>query len=344
MTKVEEDNDHMNHIQSEPKEKIDYLESSVINDILKNIENLENNYMNKGSDEQIDIRIKQLAYSKLLVNVYEKDNIYLINAHTNLGITYLGNKYLEQALEHLLTAFKLNENLGDSEENDQKMKELQIKILINLSKSYLELKKVAPALNISERCLKMNQTLYGDEHVSNAEIYNILANGNALMENFKAAEGFFSKMFDIYEKTFGFDSDKCAETCVDLAKIYEMNNNLVDSAEYYKFAYEIWDKVIKVTPSEDGFDKIYLSAIKHSELLFKNKENKEAFGFLKQFESKICLQEFKCSDKEHKCISIVELLIKIAESMKNLELQYEELKHYEVSFYMYYFIILAIKH
>lgn len=316
-----------------PTNENTFLESSIISDIIRNIESLEETIKDKQADQAIDIRIKQLAYAKLLVNVYEKDLSYLINALTNLGITYLENKYFEQAQEHLLGAFKLNESLGENENEEQgrKMKELQIIILINLAKTYLELKKIAPSLNISERCLKMNQALNGEDHVSNTEIYNILARGNAILENFKAAEGYFSKIFDLYEKTYGFDSDKCAQTCIDLAQIYELNNNLNDAAEYYKFSFEIWEKVIKVNPTEEGYDKMTLAAEKHSMLLMKCKEVKEAYNFLKNFEKKQNEEGFKCSNKEIKLLNSKKLLLKFAESLGSNEIFYEELKSYEVS-------------
>lgn len=40
---------------------------------------------------------------------------------------------------------------------------------------YLENNKISPALSITEKSLKMNQTLFGEDHVSNADIYYVLA-------------------------------------------------------------------------------------------------------------------------------------------------------------------------
>ena len=40
----------------------------------------------------------------------------------------------------------------------------------NLSKCYLESGKLDTALQISEKSLTMNKTLFGDDHVSNGDI------------------------------------------------------------------------------------------------------------------------------------------------------------------------------
>lgn len=336
--RVDEQNNLDNLIMQDQGENqtTDFLETSVINDIKKNIENLEVQVKDKKGDEEIEIRIKQLSYAKLLVNVYEKEITYLIFGHTSLGITYLNNGYFEQAQEHLLNAFKLNERLGEEEgtatsNTGTSMKEFQIKILTNLARTYLELKNVTHALNISERCLKMNQTLFGEEDVSNAEIYQILARGNAQINNFKVAEGFFSKMFDLYEKTYGFDSEKCAQTCMDLAQIYELNENFSDAIEYFKFAYEIWDKVIKSNYSPEVLDKIFSVSERHSFLQHKSGNNEEAYNFLKKCE----VNFFKhLENKLKKKADIKRSLIKYAEAAKNVEAQFNELSDYEVIFYI----------
>ena len=62
-----------------------------------------------------------------------------------------------------------------SSDDNMSMKEYQIKILINLSKCYLESGKLETAQQISERSLLMNKTLFGEDHVSYADIYYVLA-------------------------------------------------------------------------------------------------------------------------------------------------------------------------
>ena len=156
--------------------QIDFLEVSVISEIIQIVEQIDSKCKGQIGEDIVNERIKQLAYSKILCNVYGKDITYLIKAYTNLGIAYLDIEYYEQAQEHLLNAFKLNENL--SSDDNMSMKEYQIKILINLSKCYLEDSKgrLDIAQQISEKSLSMNKKFFGEDHVSNADIYYILSN------------------------------------------------------------------------------------------------------------------------------------------------------------------------
>jgi tetratricopeptide (TPR) repeat protein len=150
-----------------------FLEVSVIKELIQNIDTIENKCRGQVGEDIVHQRIKHLAYAKLLCNVYGKDIFYLIKAYTQLGIAYLDVNYFEQAQEHLLNAFKLNDNLN--EDLNILSKEYQIKILINLAKCYLENNKPQAALSICEKCLKTNKTLMGENHVSNADIYYVLA-------------------------------------------------------------------------------------------------------------------------------------------------------------------------
>jgi tetratricopeptide (TPR) repeat protein len=165
-------------MEDKDKEKVSastdhFLEVSVINEIVQNYEQIDIRCKGCIGEDIVDLRIKQLTYSKILCNVYSKDTFYLIKAYTQLGIAYFDINYFEQAQEHLLNAFKLNENFND--DVSLLNKEYQIKILINLSKCYMENDKLSAALAICQKSLKMNQTLLGEDHLSNADIFYVLA-------------------------------------------------------------------------------------------------------------------------------------------------------------------------
>ena len=151
-----------------------FLESTVINEMIQNLEVLEDKCKSANLEEIVEHRIRQLAYSKILCSVYEKDITYLIKAYTNLSMAYLEISYFEQAQEHILKALQMYENIND--DLGIATKEYQIKILIILAKCYMENSKLAAALAICQKCLKMNQTLLGEDHVSNADIIYVLAN------------------------------------------------------------------------------------------------------------------------------------------------------------------------
>ena len=261
--------------QEQQQEENNFLEISVISEILQTIDQIESRCKGQIGEDIVNERIKQVAYAKILCNVYNKDITYLIKAYTQLGIAYYDINYFEQAQEHLLNAFKLNENLSD--EDNLNMKEYQIKILINLAKCYLENEKLEAALQISERSLKMNQTLFGENHISNADIYYVLAKVNTKMKNYKTAIDNLRNMFEIYEKIYGFDSEKTAKICMEMGQIYELWNNLNDAIEYYNNSYKIWEKII----TDDNYEVLFQLAMLLSELYAKVDKGEDAYEILK---------------------------------------------------------------
>jgi hypothetical protein len=84
-------------------------------------------------------------------------------------------------------------------------------------------------------------------------------------------------MFDIYEKLYGFDSEKTAKICMELGQIYELSDNLNDAIEYYRNSYAIWEKIIK----DENYDVIFSLATKLSELFEKAENFQNAFEILK---------------------------------------------------------------
>ena len=257
--------------ENEPQ--IDFLEVSVISEIIQIVEQIDSKCKGQIGEEIVNERIKQLAYSKILCNVYGKDITYLIKAYTNLGIAYLDIEYYEQAQEHLLNAFKLNENL--SSDDNLSMKEYQIKILINLSKCYLEDGKgrLDIAQQISEKSLAMNKTLFGEDHVSNADIYYILSRINTKQKNYDAALSNLRSMFGIYEKIYGYNSEKSAKISMEIGQIYELANAIKDSIEYYENSYNIWKKII----TENNYEVLFQISMKLSELYAAIEEYKTSY-------------------------------------------------------------------
>ena len=254
--------------------QLDFLEVSVISEIIHIVEQIDSKCKGQVGEDIVNERIKQLAYSKILSLVYGKDITYLIKAYTDLGIAYLDIEYYEQAQEHLLSAFKLNENI--SNDDNLSMKEYQIKILINLSKCYLENKKYETAQEISERSLLMNKTLLGEDHVSNADIYYILAKIQTKLGNYQPAIDNLVNMFKIYENIYGYDSEKSAKISMEMGQIYELADNIPKAIEYYENSYKIWEKVI----TDDNYEIIFQIAMKLSELHTMNKNYQAAYEIL----------------------------------------------------------------
>ena len=272
-----EENPEMNKIpENEPQ--IDFLEVSVISEIIQIVEQIDSKCKGQIGEEIVNERIKQLAYSKILCNVYGKDITYLIKAYTNLGIAYLDIEYYEQAQEHLLNAFKLNENLSD--EDNLNMKEYQIKILINLSKCYLESGKLDTAQQISEKSLTMNKTLFGEDHVSNADIYYVLSKIHTALKNYDSAIENLGNMLKIYEKIYGYDSEKSAKISMEMGQIYEKANNIDEAIQYFDNAYKIWEKII----NDNSYEVLFQIAMKLSELYAAKKNFESSYEILTKTE------------------------------------------------------------
>ena len=275
-------NQQLNNIpeENEYDSRNDFLEISVVNEIVQKIEQIDSRCKGQIGESIVNDRIRQLAYAKILCNVYNKDITYLIKAYAQLGISYLDIEYFEQAQEHLLNAFKLNENLSD--EDSINMKEFQIKILINLSKCYLENDKLEAAKQICERSLMMNNTLFGKNHVSNADIYYVLAKIYTKLKNYREAIENLKLMFKIYESIYGVESEKTAKVLMEIGKIYEFANLYNDAIDNYLNAYKIWEKVI----TDENFEVLFQISLDLSELYSKIEDGVNSYNILSETEKK----------------------------------------------------------
>lgn len=97
------------------------------------------------------------------------------------------------------------------------------------------------------------------------------------MNNYKEATNYLSKMFEIYEKLYGFESEKSAKIFMELGQIYEFSENFVDAVENYKNSYSIWENIIK----NGDFEVLFTLAIKLSELYGKLNDPQNAYDILK---------------------------------------------------------------
>ena len=273
-------NNNINQLVQQTDTPGNFLEISIVNEMLQIIDQIDAKCKGKIGEDIVNERVQQLAYAKLLCNIYNKDITLLIKAYANLGFAYLDIEYYEQAQEHLLNAFKLNET--NSQEENLNMKEFQIKILVNLSKCYLENDKLDAAKQISERSLIMNQTLFGNDHISNADIYYVLSKVNTKLKNYDAALENLTKMFNIYEKIFGYDSEKSAKISMEMGQIYELMKNYNDALGYYSNSYKIWQKII----TDDNYEILFQIAIKLSELYINSNQGEPGYRILCETEEK----------------------------------------------------------
>jgi tetratricopeptide (TPR) repeat protein len=85
-------------------------------------------------------------------------------------------------------------------------------------------------------------------------------------------------MFKIYEKEFGYESEKTAKIFTEIGKTYELADNIQEAADNYKNSFSILEKIIK----DGNFEVLFTLALKISELLEKIGNKAEAYNFLKK--------------------------------------------------------------
>ena len=264
----------------------DFLELTVVAEKLQKIEQIEELCKTEKGEKAVTARTRQLGYARLLVNLYHKSPFFLVQAHTELGIAYLDMKYNEQALEHLLAAYKLNGPISSSTNNNNedidKLRQYHIKILVKLADCYLQKGDTEKALKISNKTLEENKKIYNEHHISNVDIYYIIANSYTKLEKYEESNETFKIIYDIYEKYYGYYSDKMAKVCLERAQVYEAWNLLNDSIEYYRNSYDIWDKIIK----DNNYEIMFVIALKVAGLYGLLDENEKAYDILNDTENK----------------------------------------------------------
>lgn len=176
----------------------------------------------------IQVRIHQLALCKVLVNVHNRSPFILVQAHTNLGESYLNKEYFEQALDHLTSALKLNGNLFNSV---QEAKPFHTHILTLLGKCYMEAGGVEDALGLLDKALKMNKGLLGDDHLSHAPILSALAKVYTKQKDFNKAVDSMTSVWEIYENHFGMKHEAMIEVYEEIAEIHHQKHDINNSID-----------------------------------------------------------------------------------------------------------------
>ena len=226
-----------------------YIELAVVRDILQKLQDIESSSEGKVGEDIIEQKTKQLALAKILCKVYHKDQNLLIRAHCELGIAYLDMEYIEQAKDHLINAFQLNESA--SIEDTYSMKEYQLKIMVHLSKCYYDEKNYSIALEICEHTLKTNQKFFGENHLSNGDLYYMLGKVLIQLEKYTEANENFEKMKRLYNEHYGEDSEKVAKVYMEIARLYEIRKKNTKARKTYRKSYEIFEKIIEKEESKE---------------------------------------------------------------------------------------------
>ena len=102
------------------------------------------------------------------------------------------------------------------------------------------------------------------------------------MQKYKVAMDYLTKMFEIYEKVYGFESEKTAKICMEIGQIFELSENIEEAIDNYRSSFSIWEKII----TDNNYDVLFTLAIKISELHEMVENNVGAYEVLKNVKKK----------------------------------------------------------
>ena len=270
----------------------DFLEKSLINEIKKTINQLEHQCENKIGDSVVEDRCRILSYSIVLVDVYKKPKSNLIYPYAKLGEAYYDIKYYEQAREHFENAIKYNNDIENK--NYQTLPEdYLIKLTTKLSRCYLEIKEYQAALQLAQRVLSENIKIYGENDISNVEIYDIIYQSEKNLELYSEAIEHLKILNNFYKQIYDEKSDKYMMTKKEIAQLYELNSEIKEAIISYLKYFDLLEDI----EFKDKIKEIFETSLKIGGLYAKIDEYKEAYDFLKRID-KNYNNGFNRTDKE----------------------------------------------
>ena len=295
----------------------DFLEKSLINEIKQTINQLEHHCETQIGESAVEARCRILSYAIILVDVYKKSISNLIYPHAKLGEAYYDIKYYEQAKEHIENAFKYN-NDSNNEKYQKLPEDYFLRLAIKLSKCNLELKQYETALKLANKSLENNKNFFGENDISNVEIYDIIYQAEKNLNMIPEAIEHLKILYDFYTKIYDEKSDKCFKSLKEIAYLYELEKQYKEAIEYYfKYFNRIEELDIK-----NKMKEIYDIAMKIGGLYAELKEFKEAYDFLKKIDNEYN-NGFNKTDKD-KC-EYQNFLCTLAYNLENESIYLKEL-------------------
>ena len=258
----------------------DFLEKSLINEIKQTINQLEHHCETQIGESAVEDRCRILSYAIILVDVYKKSVSNLIYPHAKLGEAYYDIKYYEQAKEHIENAFKYN-NDSNNEKYQKLPEDYFLRLAIKLSKCNLELKQYETALKIANKSLENNKNFFGENDISNVEIYDIIYQAEKNLEIIPEAIEHLKILYEFYSKIYDEKSDKCCKALKEIASLYEIEKQYKEAIEYY---FKYFNRIEEID-IKNKMKEIYDTAMKIAGLYAELKQYKEAYDFLKKIDN-----------------------------------------------------------
>ena len=92
-----------------------------------------------------------------------------------------------------------------------------LRLAIKLSKCNLELKQYETALKLANKSLENNKNFFGENDISNMEIYDIIYQAEKNLNMIPEAIEHLKILYDFYTKIYDEKSDKCFKTLKEIA-------------------------------------------------------------------------------------------------------------------------------
>ena len=258
----------------------DFLEKSLINEIKQTIKQLEHNCESQVGEAAVEARCRILSYAIILVDVYKKPISNLIYPHAKLGEAYYDIKYYEQAKEHFENALKYNADVTN-EKYQTLPEDYYLRLSIKLSRCFLETKLYDTALKLANSCLNKNKSFFGENDISNLEIYDIIYQAEKNMNKYSEAVEHLKILYDYYIKIYDEKSDKCITTLKEIALLNENLKEYKEAIEYYLKYFNLLEEI----ELKNKIKEIYDITLKIGGLYAEIKEFKEAYDFLKKVDN-----------------------------------------------------------
>jgi len=338
------DDEFIKKIEKETIPQNDFLEKSLISEIKQTINRLEQKCEGKMGPSVVEDRCRQLSYASILVDVYKKPISLLVEPSAKLGEAYYDIKYYEQAKEHLLNALTYNNDPSNTE-TEILSKDYWLRLTIKLSKCHLETELYEDGLKLAERTLLENRNLYGENDITEAEIYEIMYQCEKKLENYLKAIEYLKILSNLYEKMYSNVSDQCAFIYNEIGDIYKLINQFPEAIENFIKCYQIREELVKENNRiEDLFD----ISIKLGELYSNQKEFQKAYEILKKtdddynngynrsLKDRVIFQRFICTVSSflednsiylNELLKLEEILKDCTENKKTLAKTYLQIGH-----------------
>ena len=306
--------DNINYLEISSSD--DFLEKSLITELKQTINQLEQQCENKVGESAVEERCRILSYSIVLVDVYKKPKANLIYPYAKLAEAYYDIKYYEQAKEHFENAIKYN----SEKENNQYQtlpEDYLIKLTIKLSRCNLELKQYQTALLLAQRVLNENIKLFGENDVSNVDIYDIIYHSAKSLKKYPEAIEHLKILNNYYNQIYDEKSDKCLKTKKEIAHLYELNGQIEEAIDYYLAYFNFLEEI-----KSQNIKEIFDMAMKIGGLYAEIKKYKESYDFLKKID-KDYNNGYNRTDKEK--YDFQNLICTLASFLKNNDIYLDEL-------------------